>query len=67
MVYHPDESQLLTTGSNKKITYWATFDGQAIRMLDGAEEGDINTLAITRYLKYEIEMENTLSQEEAIS
>jgi hypothetical protein len=48
VVYHPDESQLLTTGSNKKITYWATFDGQAIRMLDGAEEGDINTLAITR-------------------
>ena len=48
VVYHPDESQLLTTGSNKKITYWATFDGQAIRRLDGAEEGDINTLAITR-------------------
>jgi len=47
VIYHPDESQLLTTGSNKKITYWATFDGQAIRMLDGAEEGDINALAIT--------------------
>ena len=27
VIYHPDESQLLTTGSNKKITYWATFDG----------------------------------------
>ncbi len=64
VVYHPDESQLLTTGSNKKITYWATFDGQAIRMLDGAEEGDINTLAITRYLKCKIEMENTLCREE---
>lgn len=48
MIYHPDECQLLTTGSNKKITYWATFDGQAIRMLDGAEEGDINTLCITK-------------------
>lgn len=47
VIYHPDESQLLTTGSNKKITYWATFDGQAIRMLDGAEEGDINALAIS--------------------
>ena len=46
----------MTTGSNKKITYWATFDGQAIRMLDGAEEGDINTLAITRlnYLNFRI-------------
>jgi len=36
-------------------------------MLDGAEEGDINTLAITRYLENKIETENTLSQEEAIS
>jgi hypothetical protein len=33
-------------------------------MLDGAEEGDINTLAITRYLKCKIEMENTLCREE---
>ena len=40
----------MTTGINKKITYWATFDGQAIRMLDGAEEGDINALTITKYL-----------------
>ena len=27
IVYHPDESQLLTTGSNRKITYWDCFDG----------------------------------------
>ena len=28
IVYHPDETQLLTTGSDRKITYWDTFDGQ---------------------------------------
>eukprot|EP00743_Colponemidia_sp_Colp-15_P000630 GILK01000703.1.p1 GENE.GILK01000703.1~~GILK01000703.1.p1 ORF type:complete len:651 (-),score=98.22 GILK01000703.1:131-1999(-) len=48
VLYHPDESQLLTTGSDRKITYWDTFDGQAIRMLDGSEGGEINTLDITR-------------------
>lgn len=48
VLYHPDESQLLTTGSDRKITYWETFDGQAIRMLDGSEEGEVNALAITK-------------------
>ena len=48
IIYHPDESQLLTTGSNRKVTYWDCFDGQAIRMLDGSESGEINALAITR-------------------
>lgn len=67
VVYHPDESQLLTTGSNKKITYWATFDGQAIRMLDGAEEGDINTLAITRFPYFIPETENISCPEAATS
>ena len=26
LVYHPDESQILTTGTNKKITYWDLID-----------------------------------------
>lgn len=47
VLYHPDESQVLTTGSNRKITYWDCFDGQAIRMLDGSDTGEINALAIT--------------------
>ncbi|CAD8178148.1 unnamed protein product [Paramecium pentaurelia] len=32
----------------QKITYWEIFDGQAIRMLDGSEEGEFNALAITK-------------------
>jgi WD40 repeat protein len=47
VVYHPDESQLLTTGSDRKVCYWDCFDGQAIRMLDGSNSGEINALAIT--------------------
>lgn len=39
VLFHPDESQLLTTGSDRKITYWETFDGTAIRYLEGSEDG----------------------------
>jgi WD40 repeat protein len=45
--YHPDESQLLTTGSDRKIAYWDTFDGQAIRVLEGSDEGELCCLAIS--------------------
>merc|ERR1719386_194736 len=48
IVYHPDESQLLTTGSDRKVAYWDTFDGQAIRVLEGSEEGELCTLSISR-------------------
>lgn len=36
-LYHPDESQILTCGSNHKITYWDAADGQAIRVIDGGD------------------------------
>jgi len=48
IVYHPDESQLLTTGSDRKVAYWDTFDGQAIRVLEGSDEGEITTLSISK-------------------
>jgi WD40 repeat protein len=37
MLYHPDESQMLTCGSNHKITCWDSVDGQAIRVIDGGD------------------------------
>jgi len=48
IVYHPDESQLLTTGSDRKVAYWDTFDGQAIRVLEASEEGELCTLSISK-------------------
>lgn len=48
IVYHPDESQLLTTGSDRKIAYWDTFDGQAIRVLEGSVEGELSTISISK-------------------
>jgi WD40 repeat protein len=47
MVYHPDETQLLTTGSDRKVAYWDTFDGQAIRVLEASDEGEVSTLSIS--------------------
>jgi len=47
VLYHPDESQLVTTGTDRKITYWDSFDGQAIRILDGSESAALNALAIS--------------------
>jgi len=43
VVYHPDESQMMTCGSNHKITYWDSVDGQTIRVIDG---GDRNMSAL---------------------
>eukprot|EP00831_Metopus_contortus_P075282 TRINITY_DN6899_c0_g1_i1.p1 TRINITY_DN6899_c0_g1~~TRINITY_DN6899_c0_g1_i1.p1 ORF type:complete len:241 (-),score=44.90 TRINITY_DN6899_c0_g1_i1:129-851(-) len=42
--YHPDESQILTAGSDHKIGYWDGFDGQQIRNIEASEAG-INALA----------------------
>lgn len=36
-LYHPDESQILTCGSDRKITYWDPYDANAIRILDGSD------------------------------
>merc|ERR1712230_271518 len=48
IIYHPDESQLLTTGSDRKIAYWDTFDGQAIRVLEGSDEGELTVISMSR-------------------
>merc|ERR1712166_768730 len=48
IVYHPDESQLLTAGTDRKVAYWDTFDGQAIRVLEASEEGELSTLSISK-------------------
>ena len=47
VLYHPDESQFLTCGSNFKISYWDASDGQAIRVIDGGD-GPMTALDIER-------------------
>lgn len=49
VVLYPDDSQLLTCGSNKKITYWDSVDAQDIRMMDGSLEGGLNSLSMSKH------------------
>lgn len=45
-IYHPDQSQLLTTGTDRKLTNWDVPHGDTIRILDGSND-NINCLDIT--------------------
>jgi len=46
VAYHPDESQLLTCGTDRKITYWDVLNMNAIRIIDGSADADVNSLHV---------------------
>ncbi|XP_003466261.1 cilia- and flagella-associated protein 52 isoform X1 [Cavia porcellus] len=46
--YHPEEFQIITSGTDRKIAYWEVFDGTVIRELEGALSGSINGMDITQ-------------------
>ncbi|KAI8588611.1 WD40-repeat-containing domain protein [Geranomyces variabilis] len=50
--YYPDESQLLTSGTDRKVGYWEAYDGSLIRELDASQSDAINGLDITTDGKY---------------
>lgn len=45
VVYSADFAQVVTIGSDKKITYWDVFDAQPLRALDGAGSGALSVIA----------------------
>lgn len=46
ILYHPDQSQLLTTGTDRKLTYWDAVDGNPIRVMTGSSSDVINCLSV---------------------
>lgn len=50
--YNPEAYQILTSGTDKKITYWHVYDGSPIRELEGSQTGTIYGLHITQDGKY---------------
>lgn len=46
ILYHPDQSQLITTGADRKITWWDAVDMEPIRILDGSDSAQINSLGM---------------------
>jgi len=47
VVYYPDESQILTSGTDRKVAYWESFDGSLIREIEASQSDAINGLDIT--------------------
>jgi len=45
-VYHPDQSQYLTTGTDRKITYWDAVDASPIRIMEASASAEVNALDI---------------------
>jgi len=52
VAYHPDESQLLTCGTDRKITYWDVLNMNAIRIIDGSDSADVNSLHVNHDGKF---------------
>lgn len=50
--YHPEENQIITSGTDRKVVYWETYDGNQIRELDASSTGGINDLDIDADGKY---------------
>uniref|UniRef100_A0A1A8BCJ0 Cilia- and flagella-associated protein 52 n=1 Tax=Nothobranchius kadleci TaxID=1051664 RepID=A0A1A8BCJ0_NOTKA len=50
--YHPEEFQILTSGTNSKIVYWMVFEDSPIRVVDGSLYGSINDMDVTQDGKY---------------
>lgn len=44
--YRPDECQIITSGTDRKVGYWETYDGSQIRELDGSKSDSINGMDI---------------------
>ena len=44
--YHPLEHQVVTTGTDRKIGFWETFDGSLIRELDGSLTDSVNAVDV---------------------
>ncbi|XP_047434810.1 cilia- and flagella-associated protein 52 isoform X2 [Mugil cephalus] len=46
--YHPEEYQVITSGTDRKVAYWDMYDGSTIRELDGSQSGAINGMHISQ-------------------
>lgn len=50
--YHPEDYQIITSGTDRKVSYWEVYDGSVIREVEGSKSGAINGMHITQDGKY---------------
>ncbi|XP_031730469.1 cilia- and flagella-associated protein 52 [Anarrhichthys ocellatus] len=46
--YHPEEYQIITSGTDRKVVYRDVFDGSAIRELEASQSGSINGVHVSQ-------------------
>jgi len=52
VMFDQDEVSIITCGTDRKIGYWACFDGGLIRDVEGAKSGSINCMDLSRDGQY---------------
>ncbi|XP_072167750.1 cilia- and flagella-associated protein 52-like [Diadema setosum] len=50
--YNPLMKQIITSGTDRKIAYWAVDDASQVREVDGSASGAVNAMDISPDLKY---------------
>ncbi|XP_030317742.1 cilia- and flagella-associated protein 52 [Calypte anna] len=45
--YYPEEYQIITGGTDRKVGFWEVVDGSAVRDVEGSSSGSINGMDIT--------------------
>ncbi|XP_058791457.1 cilia- and flagella-associated protein 52 [Phymastichus coffea] len=50
--FSPNGVQILTCGTDRKITYWETLDGSLVRELEGSGAGALNSIDVSPDGKY---------------
>uniref|UniRef100_A0A1I8H039 Cilia- and flagella-associated protein 52 n=3 Tax=Macrostomum lignano TaxID=282301 RepID=A0A1I8H039_9PLAT len=45
--FEPEECQVITSGTDRKISYWELYDGTLVRELDGSRSGSVNGMDIS--------------------
>lgn len=45
--FTPDDIQILTCGTDRKIAYWETLDGSLVREIEGSNVGTLNCIDIS--------------------
>lgn len=45
--YYPTDVQILTGGSDRKLGYWESLDGNLVREVEGSQSGAVNSLDIS--------------------
>jgi WD40 repeat protein len=50
--YNSEENQVVTCGTDRKIGYWDTHNGELKRELDGSKTGSVNGVDVSPCGKY---------------